>query len=70
MDVPARYQEKPFHPENHRTLLSNDIYIIENIGGQAAELLGRRVTLIPAPMRIAGQYASGAPVRLLAVTKG
>ncbi|MGA2639539.1 MAG: cyclase family protein [Spirochaetia bacterium] len=70
VDLPACYQERPFHPENHRRLLSDDIFIIENVGGQVADLSGRRVTLIPAPMKVAGEYASGAPVRLLAVAEG
>ncbi|MGA2614760.1 MAG: hypothetical protein ABSG38_15085 [Spirochaetia bacterium] len=50
-------------------LLGSNVYIIENLGGQVASLLGRRVLLIPAPMKVGGEYASGAPVRLVAMTQ-
>jgi len=42
------------------------VYIIENVGGQVEDLLNERMLLIPAPMKLGGEYASGAPVRLLA----
>jgi kynurenine formamidase len=66
VDPPESYVEKPFSPANHRLLLGNDVYIIENVGGEIAALLHQRVLLIPAPMKLGGEYASGAPVRLLA----
>jgi hypothetical protein len=31
------------------------------------KLLGKRVDLLPAPMKLGGEYASGAPTRLLAM---
>jgi hypothetical protein len=31
-----------------------------------AALVGQRVLLIPAPLKVGGEYASGAPTRLLA----
>ena len=66
VDPPESYVERPFSPLNHRRLLGNDIFIIENVGGEIAALLHQRVLLIPAPMKLGGEYASGAPVRLLA----
>ena len=69
LDLPERYGALPFTPVNHETILGNDIFVIENVGGEVTELLDQRVLLIPAPMKIGGEYASGAPVRLLA-TRG
>jgi arylformamidase len=69
VDPPESYLEKPFHPTNHRLLLGNDVYVIENIGGEIDALLHQRVLLIPAPMKLGGEYASGAPVRLLATRR-
>ena len=66
MDQPKSYQAKPFAPLNHRMLLGHDVYVIENVGGEVASLLNERILLVPAPMKLAGEYASGAPVRLLA----
>jgi arylformamidase len=66
VDLQQEYLSPPFAPVNHRYLLSRNIYIIENIGGEVEKLLGKRVELIPAPLKIKGEYASGAPVRLLA----
>lgn len=69
LDPPGSYTNQPFSPGNHRMLLGSNVYIIENLGGQVASLLGRRVLLIPAPMKVGGEYASGAPVRLIAATQ-
>ena len=66
LDFPSEYAQTPFSPANHRFLLSRGIYAIENVGGQITEVLGRKVELIPAVLKIGGEYASGAPVRLLA----
>ena len=66
VDLPHEYLAPPFAPVNHRYLLSRDIYIIENVGGQVAQVLDKRVELIPAILKVGGEYASGAPVRLLA----
>ncbi len=66
VDQPTCYQARPFKPANHRVLLGHDVYVIENVGGQIGTLLNARVLLIPAPMKLGGEYASGAPVRLLA----
>jgi len=66
VDPPKSYQVMPFTPANHRMLLGHDVYVIENVGGEVAALVNERVLLIPAPMKLGGEYASGAPVRLLA----
>ncbi len=66
VDLPECYQEVPFAPRNHLTLLGNNTCIIENVGGEVTSVLDRRILLIPAPLKLAGEYASGAPVRLLA----
>jgi kynurenine formamidase len=70
LDPPGSYENRPFSPSNHRLLLGNDVYILENLGGQVASLLNQRVLLIPAPLAVGGEYASGAPVRLVAMTQG
>ena len=69
VDPPESYVERPYRPANHRQLLGNNVYIIENVGGEIATLLHQRVLLIPAPVKLAGEYASGAPVRLLAARR-
>ncbi len=66
LDLPHQYDSPPFAPVNHRYLLTKGIYIIENVGGQIAEILGKRAELIPGILNLGGEYASGAPVRLLA----
>jgi arylformamidase len=66
-DTQERYQSAPFDPVNHRKLLGRGVYVIENVGGEVAGLAGERVFLIPAPLKIRGEYASGAPLRLLAM---
>ncbi len=70
VDLQEQYRDVPFAPANHRALLGSDTFIIENVGGEVARILGERVLLIPAPLRLEGEYASGAPVRLLAAKTG
>ena len=67
IDLPDNYKETPFQPRNHRTVLGGGVYILENVGGEVERILGRRVLLLPAPMKLGGEYASGAPTRLLAM---
>ncbi|MFA6505019.1 MAG: cyclase family protein [Treponemataceae bacterium] len=67
IDLPASYVKAPFEPRNHRAILGAGIYVIENVGGEIRRLLGKRIDLLPAPMKVGGEYASGAPVRLLAM---
>jgi kynurenine formamidase len=67
LDLPASYAAAPFDPRNHRAVLGSGVYVIENVGGEVEKLLGKRVDLLPAPMKLGGEYASGAPTRLLAM---
>jgi kynurenine formamidase len=58
----------PFQPPNHsQNFLPNDIFIIENVGGQIDQVLNRRVDLIVAPLNLAGFYAASSPIRLIAL---
>lgn len=66
IDLPSAYESAPFSPVNHRLVLGAGIYVIENVGGELPNIVGKRVLLIPAPFRLGGEYASGAPIRLLA----
>lgn len=66
IDLPDSYREAPFRPRNHRTVLGRGVYVIENVGGEIEKILGRRMYLLPAPMKLGGEYASGAPTRLVA----
>jgi len=66
IDMPDAYKAAPFKPVNHRKVLGAGIYVIENIGGALPTLVGKRIFLIPAPLNLGGEYASGAPIRLLA----
>lgn len=65
IDLRSEYTEQPFRAGNHRLLLGKGIYIVENVGGEITEVLDRRIELIPAPLKVQGEYASGAPVRLI-----
>jgi arylformamidase len=66
VDLPGQYTTTPFPAQNHRLVLGSGVFIIENVGGQVEEILNSRVYLIPAPLKVEGEFASGAPVRLLA----
>ena len=66
-DLPASYIKAPFEPRNHRAILGAGVYVIENVGGEIRQLLNKRIDLLPAPMKFGGEYASGAPIRLLAM---
>lgn len=58
----------PFFPPNHaRNFLPNDIFIIENVGGEIDHVLNRRIDLIVAPLNLAGFYAASSPIRLIAL---
>ena len=65
IDLNSCYVKPPYKPVNHRKVLGNGIYVIENVGGQIEEVLNRKITIIPAAVNFGGEYASGAPIRLL-----
>jgi arylformamidase len=66
-DLPAmRRPESGYDFPVHHSLLSADVLIIENLGPNLAQLLGRRFLLVAAPLRIVGGDASPVvPVALL-----
>lgn len=66
IDLPECYAVPPFKPKNHRTVLGAGVFVVENVGGEVREVLGKRIGLIPAHVKFGGEYASGAPTRLIA----
>ncbi len=66
IDLPKQYATAPFDPVNHKIVLGSGVYVIENVGGEIKSLLNRRIYLLPAPLNLGGEYASGAPIRLIA----
>jgi arylformamidase len=66
IDLPKQYATAPFDPINHKLVLERGVYVIENVGGEIETVLGRRIYLLPAPLNLGGEYASGAPIRLIA----
>ena len=55
---------KTFNMPTHRTLLSNGIWIIENVNERLSELPARGFSVAALPYKIGG--GSGAPTRLVA----
>lgn len=51
----------------HHQFLSRNIFILEQIGGQIAELVGRRVTIAAFPLKL--EHGDGCPVRIVAITE-
>jgi len=49
---------------SHRMVLTNDIPVIENIGGEVDKVTGRRVTIIALPVKVVG--GDGFPIRVIA----
>ena len=66
-EVMARIDRKRFLPFYcHRTLLKNNIFMVEQLGGQIDEVTGKRVTLIVLPPKY--KMAEAGQVRAIAVT--
>lgn len=63
-DMPVGRRPKGFGFPVHSILLSNDVLIIENVGGALRQLEGERVEVMMAPIPIVG--ADGAPIVPLA----
>ncbi|MCL5950180.1 MAG: cyclase family protein [Chloroflexi bacterium] len=62
------YAKPPYAPPNHKqNFLSKGICICENVGGDVDKVLGKKLTLIVAPLRIVGPNGNASPIRLLAV---
>jgi len=66
-DYPIPLQPAGFLWPAHGRLLGHDILIVENLGPGLAQVLGRRVTFIGAPMRIEG--SEGSPLAALAMVE-
>jgi len=67
LDMPIPLRPEGFNFPVHRTLLGNDILIIENLGPKLAQLLGRRLIIGAFPIKIRGVDA--APSAVFAVLK-
>lgn len=60
------YNKLPSSPPNHtKHFLSNNIFIIENVGGEIELALNRKIFLIVAPLNIGGFFAASSPIRLI-----
>lgn len=65
-EVMAKIDPKRFPPVYcHKTLLGNDIFMIEQIGGSIDEVTGKRVELIALPPKY--KWAEASQVRVMAV---
>ena len=53
---------------SHKTVLSKNIPVIENIGGEVDRVSGRRLTIIALPVKIPD--GDGFPVRVIAMGNG
>lgn len=63
VDMPPFVRPQDFNFPIHRRLLGNDVLIFENLCN-LKPILGKRVTLIAAPLKIKG--ADGSPARIIA----
>jgi kynurenine formamidase len=63
-EIPFALRDGEFDFAIHRVLLSNDVLVMENIGGEVARLAGRRVEVVAVPWMI--KDSDGAPVVPLA----
>jgi arylformamidase len=60
------YEVTPSLPPNHtKNFLPNDIFIIENVGGEIDLVLNKRIYLIVAPLNLGGFFAASSPIRLI-----
>lgn len=65
-ELVAQIDRKRFEPMYcHRTLLGNNIFMIEQLGGPIDEITGRRVTFYALPPKL--KWAEAAQVRVVAV---
>lgn len=67
-EVMAKIDPKRFLPFYcHRTLLGNNIFMIEQLGGSIDEVTGKRVTLIALPPKL--KWAEASQVRVIAIVE-
>lgn len=68
VDDHAFFAQPPFHPPNHaKNFLPNNILIIENVGGDVATVVGRKLLMVASPLKIEGIHGSSSPIRLIAL---
>jgi kynurenine formamidase len=66
VDEHRYFKEPPFLPPNHaKNFLPNNIFIIENVGGEIDMVLNKRIYLIVAPLNLGGFFAASSPIRLI-----
>ncbi|MDD5014605.1 MAG: cyclase family protein [Atribacterota bacterium] len=66
VDEHRYFKEPPFLPPNHaKNFLPNNIFIIENVGGEIDLVLNKRIYLIVAPLNLGGFFAASSPIRLI-----
>jgi kynurenine formamidase len=49
----------------HRTLLGNNIFMIEQLGGEIDEVTGKRVTVMALPPKL--KWAEASQIRVIAI---
>jgi kynurenine formamidase len=64
-DVPVRHRPDGYDQAVHRTLLGNDVLIIEHLGPGLRQVAGTRVTIVAFPLLIRG--SDGAPSAVFAM---
>jgi arylformamidase len=67
-DVPVRHRPEGYDHPVHRTLLGNDVLIIEHLGPGLKQVAGTRVTIVAFPLLIRG--SDGAPSAVFAMREG
>jgi kynurenine formamidase len=67
VDEHKYYTKFPYdNPPNHtKNFLPNDIFIIENVGGEIDMVLNKRIYIIAAPLSLSGRFAASSPIRLI-----
>lgn len=66
IDEHRYFKDPPCLPPNHaKNLLPNDIFVIENVGGEIDLVLNKRIYLIVAPLNLGGFFAASSPIRLI-----
>ncbi len=70
VDEHKYFESAPFFPPNHsKNFLPNNIFIIENVGGEIDLIINKRIYLIVAPLNIGGFFAASSPIRLIAIVE-
>jgi arylformamidase len=67
-DLPVRHRPEEYDNPVHRTLLGNDVLIIEHLGPGLKTIAGTRLTIVAFPLLIRG--TDGAPSAVFALCEG